>query len=284
MRHSRQSIAAIGDKAGTETSKLPHDSDGWVEILGRLGYAAKGVVYLIIGTLAIMQLAGQGGDVTGSQGALLSLDRQPYGEFLLWAMAVGLFAYTAWRWAQGFLNVERKGGDKEDWAKRIGLIISGGLYAVVAVSAVRLALDAGGGSTGENSQQQASEAMSFPGGAWLVVAVGIGFAVTGLYQLWRAFRLKFTDHWKASLSGSPRTWATRISRFGISARAVVFLIMGSYIAWAGFAGQAEKAKGLGETLREFADQPWLLGIAAAGLVCYAVYSMTNAVYRRIPAK
>lgn len=259
------------------------DSDRWIELFGRLGYSAKGGVYLIIGTLALMQLMGWGGDVTGSKGALLSLKQQPYGTFLLWVIAVGLFAYTAWRWAQGFLDVENQGTEKEDWVKRVGFIISGGLYAVLAVIAIRLALDSSGGGGGQYSEEGASKAMSFPGGAFLVIAAGIGFFIAGLCLMWRAYALKFTDHWKASLSGTLRTWATRISRFGIAARAAVFLVMGAYIAKAGFEAQAEQVKGLRETLQSFSDQPWLLGIVAAGLVCYALYCGINAVYRRIPA-
>jgi hypothetical protein len=134
-----------------------------------------------------------------------------------------------------------------------------------------------------DGSQQASEAMSLPGGTWIVTLVGVGFIGTGLYQGWRAYSLDFRDHWNGSLYGSRRQWATRISRFGIAARAAIFVVMGGYIAQAGLTANPEQTRGLGGVLQSFADNPWLLGATAAGLICYAVYSWINAVYRRIPA-
>lgn len=258
-----------------------------IEWLGRTGYAAKGFVYLVIGGLALMQVLGIGSVDTqggkGSKGALVALDQQPYGDILLYIIAAGLVTYTLWRWAQGFLDVENKGSDAMDLVRRAGLVISGALYGYLAFTAVRLAQDATGGSGSGDSSQKASEAMSLPGGTWLVMLVGVGFAVTGLYQAYRAYSLDFQKHWKGSLNGTQRQWATRISRFGIAARAVIFVIMGGYIVQAGINANPGQTRGLGGVLQSFADQPWLLGTTALGLVCYAIYSWVNAAYRRIPA-
>lgn len=258
-----------------------------VEWFGRIGYGAKGFVYVVIGSLALMEGLGIGGsgDATGSRGALMTLDQQTYGDILLYVVATGLVLYTLWRWAQGFLDVENKGSDGKDLVRRSGLVVSGALYGYLAYVAFQLASTAGdsAASGGSGGSQQASEAMSLPGGTWIVVIVGVGFIFTGLYQAWRAYSLDFKKHWKGSLHGSRRKWATRISRFGIAARAVIFVMMGGYIAQAGLNANPEQTRGLGGVLRAFAGEPWLLGTTAAGLICYALYSWINAAYRRIPA-
>jgi len=268
-------------KSGDDpTSK--DDVAPYVHWAGRIGYAAKGTVYAIIGVLACLQLFGSGGKSTGSTGALVAIDQQPFGNIVLYVVAGGLVLYTLWRFAQGFLDVENKGSDYSDLVKRAGLIISGGIYAVLAWQAMKLAMDASRSSTGQKTQT-AQEALSQPGGSWLVLAVGAGFLCVGLYQLWRAYSLDFKKHWKADLDGKLRRRLTHISRFGVAARAVIFVLIGGYIINAGLESDASEVKGLGGVLKTFATDPWLLGAFSVGIICYATYAWTNAIYRRIPA-
>ncbi len=250
---------------------------------GRIGYAAKGVVYLIIGSLALMQVLGIGGDSTGSKGALVALKQQSYGDVLLYLMAGGLLMYTAWRFAQGLFDVEHKGNDFIALVKRGGLAISGALYGFLAWQALNLAMDSADRSPGGDSRETAARAMSEPGGEWLVIGVGIGFGIAGLYQLWRAWKVNFSKHWKSTLNGTTRQWATRVSRFGIAARAILFVIVAYYITVAGIESDPERTRSLGDVLRSFAGNRGLLGLAAAGLTCYAAYAWVNALFRRIPA-
>ncbi len=253
----------------------------WIEGLGRLGYGAKGVVYTLVGALAAMRAAGMGGELTGTTGALTEIREMPFGTAMLIAIALGLIAYTAWRWAQALLDVENKGADAEGLTKRAGLFISGGLYASLAWSSLMLAR---GISQSSDSDAKAAEAMSMPGGDWLVMAVGAGLVISGLYQFYRAWKTQFTKHWKGSLSGNRRQWATRISRFGIAARAVIFVMMGGYILDAGLSSNPEETRGMGATLAELSSIPWALGVISVGLICYGGYSLVNAMYRQIPAQ
>lgn len=255
----------------------------WVKWVGRTGYTAKGIVYAVIGVLALLYVIESGdGKVTGSRGALSFLENLPLGDVILYVIAAGLLCYTAWRWAQGFLGIEHTESGIEALVKRGGLVISGGLYALLAVAAIRFVHSAGG--SGQDTQQKSQEAMSYPGGTWLVVAVGVGFILTGFYQLYRAYKDDYESHWDYDLSGDTRRWATRIASFGVSARAVIFIIMGGYVAMSGVQQDPSEAKGFGGVLKSFTDDPILLSISAIGLICYSIYSFTNAVYRRIPAE
>ena len=259
------------------------DGSSLIKWFGRFGYAAKGSVYGVIGALALMQLFTAGGKSTGSSGALATLNQQPFGDVLLYLIAFGLILYTLWRFSQGILDVENKGSDASDLVQRSGLVISGALYSVLAWQAISLAMGSGGGSSSGSNSERAQDAMAQPGGTWLVVAVGVGFLITALYQLWRAWSLEFTEHWRHDLSGELRRRITQVSRFGIAARAVILAIMGGYIAYSGLTADASEVKGLGGVLKTFTADPWLLGTFAIGITCYAIYAWTNAIFRRIPA-
>ncbi|HEV2129901.1 MAG TPA: DUF1206 domain-containing protein, partial [Longimicrobiaceae bacterium] len=123
-----------------------HGASPWVEGLARLGYAAKGVVYLIVGGLAAQAALGSGGQTTGSEGALSTILRQPLGQVLLGAVAVGLAGYALWRFVQAALDPEHRGTDAKGIAIRLGYAISGVIHAGLAIEAARMVLGNGGGS------------------------------------------------------------------------------------------------------------------------------------------
>src|SRR3954471_4807295 len=71
--------------------------------LARAGYAAKGVVYVLVGGLALLAAVGSRlpfdapeGATTGTRGALHRLVEQPYGKIILVAVAIGLAGYAIW--------------------------------------------------------------------------------------------------------------------------------------------------------------------------------------------
>src|SRR5687768_8374968 len=102
-----------------------------LEPLARAGFLVKGVLYLVIGTLAIQAAARAGGRITGTRGALLTVLGQPFGRMLLLAAAIGLFGYAAWRIVQGVLDPERYGRNWKGIAMRIGFVARGVMHAAL---------------------------------------------------------------------------------------------------------------------------------------------------------
>jgi hypothetical protein len=258
-----------------------------VEKLARLGYLVKGVVYALIGILAVMAAFGSGGKTSGSRGVLGTIADGPFGQVLLVVIALGLFGYALWRFVQAFADPDHKGTDAEGIVKRVGYFISGVLYAGLGVAAVRLILGSGGGGGGSNADSWTAKLMAQPFGLWLVGIVGaltIGF---GLYQLYKAYQADFFDKLKtAEMSASERTWTKRTGRAGLAARGVVFCIMGVFLIEAALNANPEEARGLGGALDTLAAQPYgpyLLGVVALGLLAYGIYCGVNARYRKIPA-
>jgi hypothetical protein len=255
-----------------------------IERLARLGYAAKGTLYLVIGSYTVMAVLGIGGEAAGVQDAILKIARQPFGWFLLVMLGVGLVGHVLWRMVQAFADPERKGRGIKGTFRRLGMFLSGLIYLTTAYFTVELILNAGGG--GETSPEQRSATlMSFTGGVYLLAAIGIGFIGVGVYQMRRAYRESFRKHWKTyTMSNLQIRLASLAGRIGLPARAVVFMIIGMFLIVAAWTSDLDEVRGMEGALLTLAGQPfgrWLLGAVSLGMVCYGCYCFCNAWFRKI---
>jgi hypothetical protein len=262
-------------------------TEPWFERLARLGFAAKGVVYFVIGLLAAQAALGIGGKTTDTKGALGAIVTQPFGKFLLGLTAIGLIGYVLWRIVQTILDPEHPHEEMnlKHIIRRGGSGISGLVYAGLAVTAVKLILGSGDGESSHATQDWTARFLAQPFGQWFVGlagAIGLGIGISYLYQAYTAkFRQAFKLH---QMSQTEQTWATRLGRFGIAARGVVFGVIGIFLIQAARHANAAEAKGFGGALGALAQQPfgpWILGLVALGLIAYSLYSIVEARYRRI---
>lgn len=257
----------------------------WVERLARLGYAAKGIVYAIIGVLAVQAAFTGGGKTTDAQGALSTVAAQPFGKFLLVLLTIGLIGYVIWRFTQAIKDPEHKGDDAKGLARRLGYAISGLIYVGLAFSAMGLIWGAGNGGSDNTSQDWTARVLAQPFGQWLVGLAGAFTIGLGFSQFYKAYKAKFRKEMKLhEMSATEETWATRIGRFGEAARGVVFVIIGFFLIQAARQSDAQEVRGLDGALQSLAQQPygpWLLGIVALGLVAYGIHMGVQARYGRI---
>ena len=257
-----------------------------METFARFGYAAKGFVYGAIGILALLAAFNTGGKTTGTTGALQAIAAQPFGQILLILIALGLVGYVIWRFIQAINDPRDKGTDAKGIVTRLGYIFSGIAYAAVAINAALLAIGSSSGGSGGNSKQDwTATVMQQPFGRWLV---GIAGAITigiGFWRLYQAYKIKFRKKLNLNeLNSEQEDWLVNISRFGIAARGVVFVMIGFFILQAAHQYNPEKVRGLDGALLTLAQQPFgkvLLTLMALGLVAYAVYLLLQARYRRI---
>ncbi len=266
------------------------DVAAWVKGLARFGYAAKGVVYAIIGVLAAQAAfrGGSSGQTTGQSGALQTIVNQPFGRILLGLVAVGLVGYAIWRLVQAIMDPEQEGTDGEGIVKRIGYAISGLVYLGLAFTSFQIIRGTGGGGGG-STQDFTARLMSQPFGQWLVGIVGVIIISIGFFQLYKGFAAKFRDDLKLSEMGdAEETWATRAGRIGLAARGVVYGVIGGLLIQAAVQANPQQAGGLGEALSTLARQPygpWILGLVALGLVAYGAYAaLVLARFRKIEVR
>ena len=256
-----------------------------METLARFGYVAKGFVYAAIGVLALLAAFSAGGKTTDTSGALQTISNQPFGQILLALIAVGLVGYAIWRLIEAFNDPDNKGSDAKGIFSRLGYALSGLAYLGVAFNAALLAFGSSSGSSGGSSSKQdwTATVMQQPFGRWLV---GIGGALVigiGFYRIYQAYKTKFRKKLNMSeLNAKQEKWLVNISRFGIAARGVVFVMIGFFVLQAAKNYNPQQVKGLDGALQTLTRQPYgkvLLGLMALGLISYAVYLGLQARYR-----
>jgi uncharacterized protein DUF1206 len=253
------------------------------EPMVRLGYAAKGLIYLLIGALALRLALGDGGRITDSSGVLRTFVQQPFGWILLMAIGVSILAYTAWEIVKALLDVDHKGGTASGWINRSLAIIKGLAYGTIGWEALQLVFVRRVPSQG--ADEYAREAMQVPFGSWFIVLVGIGIAWYGVWQVWMAWKSRFDeDIDQQRLRHEKLGWVLAVGRAGIGARGIIMVIMGVALAEAGFDRSPRKASGMADSLWTLASQPfgtWLLAAVAAGLVCFGWFQLLHARYARV---
>lgn len=271
------SVSSSASRATSQAQRHP------LETLGRVGYGVKGVLYAILGVIAL-DAAVSGGDPEGQTGTLRSLADEPFGNVLLWVLAVGLAAYGLWRIALAILDPEGEGGDGEGAVKRVGYVISGVIYGGLAYSAYQIASGSGGSGSSGGTEERTAMLLGLPGGRYIVGAIALGVLAYGVYQFVRAYRHKFFE--KLRLEGEAarrRDLVRRICQAGLAARGVVLLLVGVFLGQAALQRDPDEAGGLDQALATLQQQSygtWLLGLVAFGLVMYGVYCWLNAAYRR----
>jgi hypothetical protein len=256
----------------------------WIERLARFGYAAKGVVYFIIGLLAMQVAFGAGSKTTDTSGVLQTIVTQPLGKFLLSVLAVGLIAYVFWRFTQAFIDPEHQDTDAKRVVQRLGYALSGLSYLGLALSAVQIIVGLGGNNSSWR-QDWTARLLAQPFGQWLVGIVGVIVIGVGLSHVYKAYTAKFRERFKlVQMSNAQVKWATRIGRFGIAARGIAFGVIGLLLIQAALQSDPDEARGLSGALQVLAEEPlgqWILGAIAVGLVAYAIHMLVIARYRRI---
>lgn len=269
-----------------QSERISRKARRWIVPLARFGYAAKGVVYLIIGVLAALEAYNRGGKTTDSRGALQEILFQPYGKYLLGAVAVGLIGYAIWRLVQSVKDTENKGSGIKGMVTRIGYAVVGFAYLGLAFTAVRMIMGAGDEKGGtEPAQEWTARILAQPFGQILVGAIGAGFIAFALYQLYKAFTTKFRKNLMTEeMSEKMESFAIRTGQFGLSARGIVFGIIGFFLILAALHSNANEAQGVSGALQVLDQQnfaPWLFGLVALGLASYGFFMLVLAKYRRV---
>jgi hypothetical protein len=252
------------------------------EWLARSGFVARGLIYGIVGVLAIKLALGVGGRTTDQQGALQTIAHQPFGKLLLILVAIGLAGYSLWRIVRAALGHGPEGTDSG--SERVAALASGLVYAGICAIAVKLLLGSSGSSSGSAPKTTAG-VFGWPGGTWLVGVVGAVLIGVGLYQGYRGVTQKFLEESKTERMGATvRRWFEWVGTFGHLARMVVFGLVGVFLIAAAIDYNPNKAVGLDGALAKLAHHsygPFLLGLVATGLIAFALYSLSDARYRKI---
>ncbi|WP_327289753.1 DUF1206 domain-containing protein [Streptomyces sp. NBC_01198] len=254
---------------------------------GRAGFVARGIIYVLVGVLAIrIATADSGGQQADRGGALAEIAHKPFGDVLLWLLGIGVAGMALWRLSQAVFGLGGPDGDKP--AKRAMAAVRCVFYGFVCYSVLAYAAGdkgSGSGSTDRRTNDVTAKALEWPGGQWIVAIAGVVVGCVGVGIAVRAIMRKFHKHLKmAEMSRTEQRAVDFLGVFGGTARGVVLATAGGFAVAAAVQHTPGKSKGTDDTLRSFVGTPagpWLLVLIAAGLIAFGLFSWANARWRKL---
>jgi hypothetical protein len=248
-------------------------------VLARVGYAASGLVHVLLGYLAIRVAFNQGGE-SDQSGALSEISKLPGGVFVLWAVVVGLFALGLWLVVQAVLGTGSS-SDKR-WVR--SLVAVGKAVAYIALGVTALSFAMGGSSSSSDSTQQASATiLTLPGGQLLLGLVGVIAAGIGGYFIVKGVTHKFEEDLTMPSGRAGR--AVRVmGTVGYVAKGIAVAVVGILFVVAAVKVDPESSTGLDGALKSLAELPFGVVILVAvglGLIAYGIYTFVRARYARL---
>lgn len=271
------------DSARSETERL--ERLGPFQWLVRAGFIARGITYGVIGALALAIALGAGtlGTTPSQEGALNLIAHTPVGRPAMIVISGGLIAYAAWKLTQGIFGRGPEGGGSVKPKDRVANLAGG----VVYLGFFAVAIGALTGSTASSTEPRhaASGVLGWPGGQLIVGIAGAALMAISLYQVYDAVSGRYARESKTQEMGPhERSLFMVIGRVGLTARALVFALIGYFVLRTAIEFNPSDAIGVDGALARLHDQPlgrWLVGLVAAGLLTFAGFSLLEARYRRL---
>ncbi|MCT2534703.1 DUF1206 domain-containing protein [Aquibacillus koreensis] len=274
----------ITNSTNASTQEAKEELKPWIRRLARIGYMARGLVFVMVGILTFMAAVGVGGNASGTQGMFRSLAGMPFGEILLWLIAIGLLLYEMWLFIKVIKAPQNKGkGWKELFSRGASLVIAI-IYGGLIYSAFSIALHAGS-SSGNTEKTWSAKLLSQPFGQWLIAGLGIAIIVYGILELCKGITTKFMKRFHTEdMSAHEYKIAKNAGRLGLVSRGAVFGMIGFFFIKTAWTSDSDQAKGLDGVLSELSQEPYgqiILAIAAIGLFLYGVYQIARGRYQHM---
>lgn len=248
----------------------------------RAGYAARGIVYGLIGFLAV-RAAWLGGYAKGAEGALVSLIDERFGIPLLWAIAGGAICFAIWTLLAALMDLDCRGTDPRGIMARLDFAGTSLVYVAIGVFIGDLAYKgySGGGASRERGT---AWLLTLPSGGWIVIGIGAGFVLAGVWFGYKALSGIYRERLQTATMVA---LLDPVCKFGWTAYGVVVVILGGFLIWAGWTMDPSKAGGLAEAfavIRQATFGRLLLLVVGCGFLAFAVESFVEARYRIVPAR
>jgi hypothetical protein len=286
-RNPRRTNAAkqTAHRAHEEAKKVV--TNPWVERTARLGYVVRGIVYGIMGVLALGLAIGIDSSTTDLRGSLALIGENIVGRLFLLVVVFSLLAYAGWGLIRAIYDPLHRGSDPPGIASRIGFAWSGLNYAALAIFAAGLLIGGAKAAGGDSVQKTVAWALTLPAGGAIIIIVGVIGILGGFGQFFDAYKAGFRKDLKRNqMTRAQRITVDSLGRFGMVARGVIFGIVGIFVLVAGLHRDAHDAHSFGPAFAAVAREPLghvLLAIVALGFIALGLHSWANARWVRMPS-
>ncbi len=261
-------------------------------LVARSGFVVSGLLHVIIGVLAARIGLGSRSGEASSAGALGSIAQNPFGQVMLWVAVLALAALGAWYLFTAYQDgrdgaaggLSSAQGDPQDTARDAASAVKnaakGIAYVAIAVTAFTYAT---GGSSSENQKTDdiTAQVMGFPGGRWLIGAVGLAVVVVGAYHVFSGVTGKFLETVR-NLPQPPAGRAMRVlGHVGYVAKGIALGVVGALFVTAAVQADPDDAGGLDQGLRTLGEQPFgavILVVVGIGFVAFGAFCVVRARY------
>jgi len=265
---------ARGTTRRTSESQAAH-------VLARAGLTARGVIYVLIGWVALLLALGHRSHEADQLGALQLLAGKPYGKVSLWLLGIGFAAYALWRLSEVAFGVAGEGSGAGPRLRSLGRAV---VYAGLAYLTFKV-ISGAAGSESRKQQDVTATVMQHPGGPWVVGIAGAIILVIGIVLAFEGIHLKFMKYLLTSrMSPRTRSVVRALGAIGTTARGVVIALVGILVVDVAITHNLAKAGGVDTALRTLRDQPFgpvLLIVVATGLLVFGAYGLCEARWRRV---
>ena len=278
---ARASTVARRVRTGTKRTA----SNSWLELLERGGYVIRGVLYAVMGGLALGLALGFGGAATDQSGSVVILSQAPAGKLLLFAVVIGLGAYSIWGFVRAVFDPLHRGDDAPGIAERLGFAWSGTAYAAIVIFALHLLAGSGASAAHDSTQSTIARILAYPAGHIIAMAIGLVSIGVGLGQFVDAYRAIFKgDMKRGEMNKAEKHIVDMLGRFGYFSRGVTFTLVGWFVFQGGLHRDSSQVHGFSGVFLFLLGQPFgrlLLAVVALGFIALGLHSLACARWIRL---
>ena len=257
----------------------------WIQRWTRFGYATRGVIFTLVGLLALRVALGWGGSTQGARGAIRQIGQQPFGQILLVLIGIGLVGYVVWRFIQAYYDPGISTHGAHRLIRRLAFVLSGIFYLLMALSTVQLVFGTQYGWDNHARQEWVAWLLTMPLGYWLVTLIGLVIVGIGVHAIYRGYTAQFMRLYRLEkMTPLQKRWTRRIGQVGLSALGLTLFVIGALLIQGAFQMNPALATGIGGALHLIALQPlgpYLLGGAAFGFVAYGLHCFALGRFRHV---
>lgn len=251
-----------------------------VQALGRAGMVCYGAVHVLLAWLCAQVVFGDSGERTDQKGAVAAIAQTSYGPFLLWLLAIGLFAFAVWQLIEAALGYQWIAKDRKRLGKRIGAVARAVTATIVGIAAIKIVSGAGAENTTEKQQEMTAQLLALPAGQFLVGAVAVGILVVAVIVGRKGVKKSFEEDLDMNdLPAGTRKWVERLGRIGWIGKGLAYAIIAVLVGTAAVTADPEESGGMDKALHTLAAQPYgvfLLAVIAVGFLGFGVYCFAAA--------